>query len=121
MSLCLATGAGIVRLAVAGFTLAWTHSVERTRWEEDWIIARDGLVLAEARVQGSGAGMEPGEGARLEGGFWRWRPNLPVQPSLVLRRSDALPEGWTLCAAGACRRVADRSETAETVTLSVCD
>lgn len=121
MSLCLATGAGIIRLAVAGFTLAWTHSVERTRWEEDWIVARDGLSLVEARVQGSGAGMEPGEGAWFDRGFWRWRPTLPVQPALVLRRSDAVPEGWTFCAAGACRRIADDAETADTVTLSPCD
>lgn len=121
MNLCVATGAGLLRLAVAGFTLSWTHTVEKTRWEEDWAVQPDGLVLVEARVQGSGAGMEPGEGAVFDGRFWRWRPNLPSLKEIALRRSDAAPEGWTLCAQGLCRRLGGADETAETVSLSPCD
>ena len=30
-------------LAAATFTLSWTHSVEKTRWEETWRIAPAGL------------------------------------------------------------------------------
>lgn len=121
MSLCVATGAGLLRLAVAAFTLSWTHTVEKTRWEEDWAVGADGLVLVEARVEGSGAGMEPGEGAVFDGRFWRWRPSLPTLKQLALRRSDAVPEGWTFCAQGACRRIGGAEETAEAVTLSACD
>lgn len=120
MSLCVAAGAGVLRLAVAGFTLSWTHSVEKTRWEEDWAVEPAGLVLVEARVQGSGAGMEPGEGAVFDGRFWRWRPRLPVLKELALRRSDAVPEGWTLCTGGACRRIGGDDEEADLVVLSAC-
>jgi hypothetical protein len=99
--LCLAAGAVTVRLAVTAFTLAWTHSVERTRWEEDWRVEDGSLVLVEARVQGSGAGMEPPEGAVLAGGFWRWRPGVPPLPRLELARSGAVPD-WHFCHDGRC-------------------
>src|SRR3979409_864590 len=57
--LCLAS-AGIVKtLAVAAFTLAWTHSIEKVEWQEDWRVTPQGLELAQARVKGSGAGLEP--------------------------------------------------------------
>ena len=85
MSLCLA-GAETLRLAVTAFTLAWTHSVEHLRWEEDWRVTPAGLELVEARVQGSGAGMEPPEGARLAGGWWTWRPARPPQRRGPARR-----------------------------------
>ena len=80
-----------------------------------------GLEIVEARVKGSGAGMEPGPDARFDGTWWRWRPKLPVANSVRLGRSDAVPEGWELCAEGACRAVADARESADSVTLSVCD
>jgi len=95
-------GAKAVTLASGLFTLAWTHSVEGTEWREDWRVAPGGLVLVEARVKGSGAGMEPGEGARLEQGWWVWRPGLPPLPELALARSGATTAPWRLCADGAC-------------------
>jgi hypothetical protein len=98
-------GGASLHLAVAAFTLAWTHSVERVRWEEDWTVGPAGLSLVEARVQGSGAGMDPGPDARLEGGWWRWRPGLPPQPEVVLAASGATGGGWTLCAGGTCREL----------------
>jgi hypothetical protein len=104
MSLCI-LGAETLRLAVASFTLAWTHSVERVRWEETWRITPAGLELVEARIRGSGAGMEPPDGARLEDGWWRYTPALPPQPTLALAASGATEGGWTLCAAGACREL----------------
>ena len=55
----------------------------------------DRLVLETARVQGSGAGMEPGPDARLVDGFWVWRPRLAA-PELVLRRA-AQAGDWQLC------------------------
>ncbi len=103
MSLCVAAGAVAFRLAAAAFTLGWTHSVERIRWEEDWRATPAGLEIVEARVRGSGAGMEPGEGAVLRDGWWRWRPGRRPVPELVLAASGATPGGWDLCAAGACR------------------
>jgi hypothetical protein len=65
MSLCRAAGSKITALAFSAFTLSWTHSVERIRWEEDWQLTSRGLELVEARVKGSGAGMEPPPEAKV--------------------------------------------------------
>lgn len=101
-SVCLYLGGKAVMLAAA-FTLSWTHSVERTRWEEDWRLTPAGLELVEARVEATGAGMEIPEGAVLEDGMWRYRPALPPQRSLVLAQSGATGSGWTVCSGGICR------------------
>ena len=73
-------------LAVAAFTLSWTHSVEKTRWEEDWAITPAGLQIVEARVKGSGAGMDPADGAVLRDGWWVYAPSLPPQRTPRARR-----------------------------------
>lgn len=104
MALCVIAGGVVTRLALATFTLAWTHSVERTAWQEEWRVDHDRLVLTAARVKGSGAGMEPGPDAVAEDGWWRWRPERSVT-SLTLARSDAVPD-WRLCADRICRAVA---------------
>jgi hypothetical protein len=105
MPLCLFAAGKATALAATAFTLSWTHSVERTRWEEDWRLSGTGLEIVEARVRGSGAGMEPPEGAVLKDGWWTYRPALPPVPSLVLAASGATGEGWRLCAAGECREI----------------
>lgn len=102
MSLCLLLGGKEIIYATAAFTLAWTHSVEKTRWEEDWQITPRGLQLMEARVEGSGAGMEPPADAQFDGRFWRYHPGLAPQPELVLARSGATGGSWQICFAGAC-------------------
>nr|WP_246505241.1 DUF1850 domain-containing protein [Microvirga antarctica] len=86
----------------AAITLAWTHSVEKTQWEEDWRSGPAGLELVEARIEGSGAGMEPPPEAERVGGIWRWHPSLPPQRDIVLRRSGATSD-WRICIAGQCR------------------
>ena len=88
--------------AVSVFTLAWTHSVEHVRWEESWRVGEAGLVIEEARVRGSGAGMEPGEDAVFDGHWWRWRPSLPAQTEILLARSGATGGQWQLCTANGC-------------------
>jgi len=100
--LCLAAGTSAARLALGAFTLAWTHTVEKLLWEEDWRVEPEGLVLVESRVRGSGAGMEPGPEARLEGGAFRSTGSLPPLPELVLARMPGLPD-WRLCAPDGCR------------------
>lgn len=103
MSACLMAGA--VALAVSGgFSLGWTHSVERVRWEERWRVEGDRLVLTEARVRGSGAGMEPGEGAVERDGWWVWQPERSF-PEVTLAASGATGGGWTLCTDGGCREL----------------
>lgn len=106
MSICLYAGGKGLVVAASAFTLAWTHSVEKVRWEEDWRLTPAGLQLVEARIKGSGAGMDPPEGAVLEDGYWSYRPHIAAVPALVLARSGATGAGWELCAAeGRCTTI----------------
>jgi hypothetical protein len=97
---CLMVGAKAVTLASALFTLSWTHSVEKTGWSETYTVTAKGLQLTEARVMGSGAGMDPGPGAVLKGDWWVWTPTLGPVPELVLAASGATVGGWHLCQGG---------------------
>lgn len=107
MSLCLATAALALPLALQAFTLAWTHSVEKTEWRETWRVEGRELVLDEGRVRGSGAGMDPPEGAVLQDGWWVYRTaqKTPLRvPLLRLAVSGATGSGWRLCTpAAGCR------------------
>ena len=122
VSLCLAS-AGIVKaLSIATFTLVWTHSIEKVDWQEDWRVTPEGLVLTQARVKGSGAGMEPPPGARLINGWFQWQPKQPAMPQVVLANSGAAGE-WRLCANGDCRTLSElfgHSIGANVTTMSAC-
>ncbi len=100
MSLCLATTAVALNLAVNSFSLAWLHSVEHTEWREKWRVQGQQLKLVEARVQGSGAGMDPGDGATLQNGWWVWPGNMAPVDDLHLAVSGATGSGWWWCAKG---------------------
>jgi hypothetical protein len=102
--LCLGVAFSLVQAQLPGdyFTLAWTHSVEKTTWEEDYRVGPLGLELLEARIEGSGAGMEPPEGAELKGGRWHYQPTLPAQPRLTLTRS-AYSSDYRICHEQHCR------------------
>jgi hypothetical protein len=106
MSLCLAAGAVSAVLAVESFTLSWIHSIEKIRWEEDWRIADHALVIDQARIRGSGAGMEPPGGSVLRNGVWHYRPALPPQAVLRLTHSPHVV-GYTLCTTTVCTPLAD--------------
>jgi hypothetical protein len=106
LSLCLAAAGLAVAIAADTFTLSWTHTVEKTAWFEAWRVEAGGLRLAEARVKGSGAGMEPPPRARLVEGFYRWEPGAPAVPQLLLGRAPEAGD-WTLCAAGRCAELGD--------------
>ena len=122
MALCLAAGAVSAVLAINSFTLAWMHSIERVRWEEDWRVEAGQLRLVAARIKGSGAGMEPPDDALLQGGAWHYRPRLPAMERLSLAHSP-YTAGYELCAGGSCRMLADYLpgiEESTTIVLAVC-
>ena len=100
--LCILAAGKTLALAATAFTLSWTHSVEQTEWREAWALTAQGLVLTEARVKGSGAGMDPGEGAYQQDGWWIWVPETPPVPELVLAASGATASPWTLCTEAGC-------------------
>lgn len=104
-TLCLAVGKLLVTIPVASFTLAWTHSIEKTRWEEDWQIAGGQLSISAARIKGSGAGMEPPTNARLEAGTWHYRPDMPPMRSVRLTHSTHAA-GYEFCTDGRCQPLA---------------
>ncbi|NJD26543.1 MAG: DUF1850 domain-containing protein [Betaproteobacteria bacterium] len=105
MAICLSAGVLAASIAAQSFTLAWTHSVEKVRWEEDWRIAGDRLEVVAARVRGSGAGMEPPAGAVLRDGVWHYRPAIAPLRVLVLTHSPYAAD-YELCAGPACRPLA---------------
>ena len=91
IALCLGM-AGVVwaQVPTADFTLAWTHTIEKIRWEEDYRVTPDGLLLGEARVKGSGAGMEIPDDAELRNGAWHYQRQMPpLQPLRVGRTPEA--------------------------------
>jgi hypothetical protein len=96
--------AGVVRAALptADFTLAWSHSIEHTRWTERYSVDRGRMLLVSARVEGSGAGMEAGDGAQFDGSGWVWRPKLASLPEVALAVSPYAAD-YTLCAGDRCR------------------
>lgn len=119
MSLCLITAGKVAVIAASAFTLSWTHSIEKTRWEEDWRLTPAGLEIIEARVKGSGAGMEPPDGTVLRHGWWVYLPRLPIQRELVFAQSGATGEGWTLCAGAHCETFGEQA--ADPAVLRTCD
>jgi len=100
--LCLAAAAWSLVLPLHAFTLAWTHSIEKIRWEEDYRVEGGLLHLTEARIRGTGAGMEVPEGAVLRNGVWHYRPAVGAVESLRLTRSPYTAD-YELCWDGACR------------------
>lgn len=105
MALCLSTAVAAAVVAAEAFTLGWTHSIEKVRWEEDWQVAGNELVLAAVRVRGHAAGMEPGEGAVLRDGAWEWYPRS-THAELRLTRSEHTAD-YTWCSANrACEPMA---------------
>jgi hypothetical protein len=118
--LCLLVGAVAVPLMTARLTLAWTHSVEKIPWEEDWAETPEGLRLTATRVHGSGAGMDPAADAHFVNGAWTWVPKLPALNEVVLRRSGAT-EDWRICISGTCRPMGSYTgPEADPVTLATC-
>lgn len=99
--ICLAAGLLLAPLGDA-VTLRWTHSIEKILWEEDYRLEAQGLRLVEARVRGTGAGMEPPEGAVLRDGSWHYMPRLPVLPRIELRHSPYVAS-YIVCANDRCQ------------------
>ncbi|MBN8960016.1 MAG: DUF1850 domain-containing protein [Rhizobiales bacterium] len=123
MSLCLISAGVTKTLAVAAFTLVWTHSIEKIDWREDWRVTPQGLELVEARVKGSGAGMEPPPEARLVDGWFVWQPHRAPMPEVVLGNSGMAGE-WRLCADGKCRTLSTilgHDVGVHTTTMRACE
>ena len=104
--ICLTAGLIAATLPLQAFTLAWTHSIEKIRWEEDYRVVDSRLILSEARIRGSGAGMEIPDGALLANGVWHYRPALPPLERLRLTHSP-YAEDYEFCNPGSCKALAE--------------
>ncbi|TKR55300.1 DUF1850 domain-containing protein [Allopusillimonas ginsengisoli] len=96
-------------IPVDEFTLAWTHSIEKIRWEEDYRVLPPAhpnepprLVAGKARIHGSGAGMEPPPDAVLHDGWFEYQPHDPLPSKLRLTRSVYTAD-YDWCMHGACQ------------------
>lgn len=119
MSICILAAGKVTAFAGAAFTLAWTHSVEKTQWQEDWRVTPAGLEVVAARIKGSGAGMEPLEGSVLKDGWWTYAPQVRPQRKLVLAASGKTGSGWMFCSSGRCMLIGD--QPGEPVIVTACD
>ncbi len=104
VGVCLVAGVLVTQLGNT-VTLAWTHSIEKIRWEEDYRREGNALRLVEARVRGTGAGMEPPAGAVLKAGAWHYTPALPPLPGIRLTHSPYVPD-YVVCSADTCQSIA---------------
>ena len=101
-------------------TLAWEHTVEKVRWEEDYELQDSLLLLTEARVRGTGAGMDIPDDAVFAGGVWRYRPNLPPLAQITLTNL-MLPLGYDMCVAAKCSRLRELiGDEERPLTFSAC-
>ncbi len=97
-----------VFIATERFTLAWTHSIEKVRWEEDYAIvlptgdSQPILQALTARVRGSAAGMEPPDGAVLRNGWYEYQATNWSPHGLRLTRSEYTAD-YEWCQGGQCQ------------------
>jgi hypothetical protein len=112
--LSLVTAAGLsagnpVFVPLEHFTLAWIHSIEKVRWEEDYAVlpaqtpgSKPILKAASARIKGSAAGMEPPADAKLKNGWYEYQPTIREPTELRLSRSFFTAD-YEWCMRGSCQ------------------
>lgn len=104
-ALCIVVGAALFDLPARHFTLRWQHTVEKVLWEEDYEVVGHWLYLSRARVEGSGAGMEPPANAVKLGSAWEYRPDDRWRREVRLARSE-FGADYELCVARSCKPLA---------------
>lgn len=104
-------------------TLAWTHSIEQVRWEEDYLVQANPnratpprLLAVKARVQGSAAGMEPPTDAVLRDRSYEYTPQIQQVPELRLTRSEFTAD-YELCTVAGCQPLSRWLPSDNAVTL----
>lgn len=109
LSLVSALHVAPVFVPTTEFTLAWTHSIEKVRWEEDYEVALNAqqqpvLIATKARVKGSAAGMEPPPDSVLHDGWFVYVPGIRAPLELLLTRSEFTPD-YDWCKQGFCQKM----------------
>jgi len=104
-------------------TLAWTHSIEKVRWEEDYLVQASPdpavpprLVATKARVRGSAAGMEPPDDAVLKNGWYEYTPQIAEVAALRLTRSEFTAD-YEICNVTGCQALSHWLPSDNAITL----
>ncbi|MDN6883514.1 DUF1850 domain-containing protein [Variovorax sp. CAN2819] len=119
-ALCLVAGALHVVIPEDHFTLRWQHSIEKIEWDEDYAVVGGWLMLNEARIRGSGAGMEPPPGAWFHDGVWHYKLRDPWRKEVVLARSPYVRD-YEVCTQRGCASMGRWIPvSAGTTVLSAC-
>ena len=105
MQLVAATHVPAQFIATNAFTLAWTHTIEKVRWEEDYEVLQTPhgplMRATKARIKGSAAGMEPPAHAVLVNGWYQYESDKQLT-ELRLTRSEFSPD-YQWCDQQGCR------------------
>jgi hypothetical protein len=131
LGICLVLGASVkadantVPVFVPGshITLAWTHSIEKVRWEEDYVVGVNPspttppiLYAVKARVRGSAAGMEPPDDAVLKDGWYEYTPQIEQTRELRLTRSEFTAD-YEVCHGTSCQPMSHWLPSDQGITL----
>lgn len=122
-AICLVAAAMTVVLPVHGFTLSWQHSIEKIQWDEDYVVVGHKLQVVDARIRGTGAGMEPPPDAVFKDGIYHYKPKIGPLASFEMARSPYVKD-YTICWNHVCHPMADvmgSVQKSPLVTASVCD
>jgi hypothetical protein len=119
-ALCLAVVAPTLTITfpTRELTLSWIHTIEKVPWAEVYEVRKGKLVLREAQIVSSGAGMDAPTDATWEGRAWRYSPHIDLQGGLALANSE-FAGGYTLCWSGACEALASFVPKGQPVELTV--
>lgn len=124
LGVCLAlasTPESEVFLPTTSFVLAWDHSIEKVRWEENYNIVQSSLGQPQlsagvARIKGSAAGMEPPTDAILRNGWYEYQPNPYPNVPLQLTRSGFTAD-YQFCFDNFCQEMQTLLATDSGITL----
>lgn len=108
----------ITGLPAEKITLSWTHSIERTGWQETWFVAQGGFLAGEARIKTGGSGMEPPEGSTLRAGWYYYTPEIGPVPEIVIPDSD-FTAPMEICVDGRCSRLSRLARRSESDTRPI--
>lgn len=123
IALCLSAGALSTSLSIHAFTLAWMHSVEKVRWEEEWVIEGKQLHLLSANIRGFGAGMEPPIDAIFKDGAWHYNPRVEPMQRINLAHSP-YTKGYEICFNLTCKPLSEflpNLKETDVITLEACE
>ena len=119
IGLCL-SAVGVWVALGAHVTLSWTHSIQKSPRLETYDAQYGQMVLTEARISDTGAGMEPPDNATFDGHVWIYHPNRGVSEVRLQHSPYVTP--YTVCTDTGCKPLPDwlPLQATDTAVLKTC-